>query len=86
MASRRKESHRLQLRASLQGEDSGLKIPALQGCEIAWFTVMKVLLSDVLQQSAFNGVTIAEVKHFIWNQVYIILLFGDVACNAVQIL
>lgn len=42
--------------------------------------------SALLQQSAFNGVTIAQGKHFIWNQVYIILLFGDLACNAVQIL
>lgn len=55
------------------------KIFALQGCKISCFTVMKVLLSNVLQQSALNGVTIAEVKHFIWNQVYISPLFGDLA-------
>lgn len=65
----------MQLGASEQGEESALKILALQGWKISCFTVMKVLLSNVLQQSAFNGVTMAEVKHFIWNQVYIILLF-----------
>lgn len=47
---------------------------------------MKALLLEDVGQAAFNGVAIAEVKHFIWNQVYIILLFGDLACNAVQIL
>lgn len=63
-----------------------VNILALQGCKIACFAVMKVPFFNVLQQSAFNGVTIAEVKDFIWNQVYIILLFGDLAGNAVQIL
>lgn len=64
----------------------GLKNPCSSGAVIPCFIVMEVPEPGVPWQSDFNGVTIAGVKHFIRNQVYIILLFRDLACNAVQIL